>query len=78
MKSVTRAKFRCQSVVQLGETSEQVTFSAVLGGTEENESFAKATPNGSLQITVDNDAVKGKFAEGKEYYLDITEADSAA
>lgn len=43
-------------------------------GTPENQRYAKATPTGSLSITVDNpDAMS--FEQGKYYYLDFTPAE---
>jgi hypothetical protein len=39
----------------------------------EDQRYAKATPSGTLTITVDNPAVV--FEPGASYYLDITPAD---
>lgn len=67
----TRCKFRCDHVTDFGEQKD-VKFSAVTTGSEENKSFWKYTPGGSLTFSCINKNVK--FQPGKEYYLDITEA----
>lgn len=68
-----RAKFVVSTVTkQVGQ--EQVTLCAVTSGSEENKSFAKYTPSGVLNLTIDNPATVGFFEPGREYYLDITVA----
>lgn len=73
----TRAKFQCQSETRHHWNSEARTyrFSAVYdhGLVEEDASFAKATPTGTLEIQVDNPNVQ--FERGAYYYLDITKVD---
>lgn len=75
MKTV-RAKFTCNSVKDEG--SEMVKLSAVYGNddkdNEENNQFSEATPYGELEMMVSNPGAKGFFQEGKNYYLDFTEA----
>lgn len=66
----TRCKFRCNSVTDYG-AQRQVEFSAVYSGTPENDAFHTSTPNGNLEITVDNEATFEFFKPGAEYYLDI-------
>lgn len=75
-----RGKFRCQFETHKrwgsGGDCEQRSyeFSAVYDdGNEENQKFAKATPNGQLTVMVDNPAVV--FKPGKFYYLDLTEVE---
>lgn len=75
-----RAKFRCLFATdkKWGPNDDQVTrsydFTAVYDSdTPENQRFAKSTPSGNLTIQVDNPAVT--FEPGKQYYLDLTEAD---
>jgi len=65
----------CQSVKKLQFGGEEVEFTAVYGGSPEDNTYAKATPSGSLKLFVDNDAAKGAFEPGKAYYVDITPAD---
>lgn len=74
-----RAKFRCTSVTQFASGSggassvRQFKFNAVCADeVPENARFHRATPNGSLEITVDNPDVQ--FEPGKCYYLDFQEA----
>lgn len=77
-----RAKFRCMSETRKkwGPEDSHVTrsyeFMAVYDETlPEDQRFAKATPSGSLTITVDNPAVS--FEPGKSYYLDFTPAEAS-
>jgi hypothetical protein len=85
---MVRAKFRCETVVSLttsatpnptlgvsvGEKyAERVKLSAVTTGpNEENKSWAKYTPLGSLEMQIDNPGAFEKFERGKEYFLDFT------
>ena len=73
-----RAKFRCDLVSKTAYY-ESVELCAVGPNNgevlnSENASFAKATPNGSLKMTIDNPDAQGFFKPGKSYYLDFTEA----
>ena len=43
-------------------------------GTDENNSFAKWTPNAKFELSITNPALWGKFEPGKEYYVDFTPA----
>lgn len=69
--SVTRCKFRCASVTDNGETKD-FQFVPVYGDSEENKSFWKWTPSGELKFNCTNKEVN--FVPGKEYYIDISEA----
>lgn len=40
----------------------------------ENAKWAKATPGGSLQLTISNPDAFGAFEPGKEYFVDIAPA----
>lgn len=78
--ATVRAKFRCHSEntrrhgPQAEASIRSYEFMAVFDdGTPENERYAKYTPTGKLEITVDNPAVS--FEPGKSYYLDFTPAD---
>jgi hypothetical protein len=71
-----RAKFKCDVVTDRPEFQlKEVSFSAVIDGSEENKSFSKYTPNGSvfLSISYETEAADA-FEEGKEYYLDFSPA----
>lgn len=69
--SITRAKFKCFQVEEQGEGSS-VKLEPVVAGSPENEDFFKWTPYGLIEIGTVNPNVK--FEEGKEYFVDFTEA----
>ena len=78
-----RAKFQCSSVVPTPSdspayTCKTVHLHAVYGDGKANESWSKATPNGSLSMTITNPDALSQFVPGKEYFLDFTPADEAA
>jgi len=69
-----RAKFVCTNVMDQA-TNEQkvVSFSPVVSGSEENQSFAKYTPAGVLVLNISyGTAASEVFVEGESYYVDIT------
>lgn len=77
-----RAKFSCESVTKFGYGSEQVKLRAVGPKTgeilnAENASFSKATPSGTLEMTIDNPEAQGFFKPGGEYYLDFSAPEQA-
>lgn len=43
-------------------------------GLDENNTFAKFSPSISLEMTVTNEALHGKFNPGDTFYLDFTPA----
>ena len=68
-----RCKFLCQSVTDHGYGHREVTFSASYDpDLTEDQSFSKATPSGTLVISVTNPAAFEMFQPQKYYYLDIT------
>jgi hypothetical protein len=70
---MVRAKFNCNSIVDLGG---QLTacFHAVYGTEGENADYSKATPWGNLNIGIDKETVASKYFErGKDYYLTFEE-----
>lgn len=73
------AKFRVDETARQfwSPTAEKVKATAVYGGSEENRSFAEATPSGSLEILVTNPAVGGFFELGAEYYVTFEKAAKA-
>jgi len=78
----TRCKFAVIKVAKHGYQGmkedlkqETVTLWAVYGNDGENQSFAAATPCGTLDITVTNPAVIGTFKLGSCYYLDLIPAE---
>lgn len=69
-----RAKFTCSSVIENGY-NKTANFYAVYDSKGENASFSKATPSGQLGLAIDKETPAADFFEqGKNYYLDITEA----
>lgn len=78
-----RAKFKCvniQPAVSLdGEVNrKEVRFEPVVGGSDENLSFSKATPSGSLVLQITNPDAFEQFVLNQEYYLDISSASGLA
>jgi hypothetical protein len=78
-----RAKMRVASATKYGDPVTQVnlTFSAVsrsegypADGTDEDNTFAKYTPNASLQMSIQNPMLLDKFEEGQKFYVDFTPA----
>lgn len=74
---MTRAKFYCQAVKDFGNDYQVVTFQADTNKSDsDTQHYSKYTPSGTLEITVTNPVLTGKFKPGSRYYLDITEADA--
>jgi hypothetical protein len=70
-----RAKFRCNSVQDFGNSYVQANLSAVTDdGTPENERYHTATPSGTLSINISNPDVRGFLVPEHYYFLDFTEA----
>lgn len=44
-------------------------------GTDEDNTYAKFSPSGALELTIANPALVGKIEPGKKFYLDFTPAD---
>lgn len=78
-----RAKFRVASVEPFTSgTGENIVFQAVAkstaypeDGSDEDNTFAKYTPNADLRITVMNPALIGQFQVDQTWYADFTRAD---
>lgn len=79
--STVRAKFKCTKITQSegGDKENPVLYSAefapvfgTAGESEENKQFWKWTPSGKLEL---NTIKQMPFEVGKQYYLDITEAE---
>ncbi len=69
---MVRAKFRCNSITEF-QGGKSYNFNAPYGS-EENKKWAAATPNGKLEITINNHDAQ-KFEVGKHYYLDFSPAE---
>lgn len=79
-----RAKFYITGIEQFGEpvTQERVSFSAVGksgsygdDGLDEDNTYARYSPSGSLSLTIANPALLGKFTVGEKFYLDFEPAE---
>jgi hypothetical protein len=73
-----RAKLKLNNV-QKFEGCEVLTFNAVCknegypaDGSDENNTFARWTPNAELKMTVNNPALLGVYEPGQEFYVDFT------
>jgi hypothetical protein len=64
------AKFRCYDVSEFPNGNKNISMGAVYGTEGENADFAKATPNGYLNFSVDKDTkASTEFVRGEDYYL---------
>ena len=80
MSSSMRAKMVLQSVLR-SNSAEQLAFVAVPksgsypeDGSDEDNTYAKYSPQATLNITVMNPNLFGKFNPGEKYYVDFTPA----
>lgn len=78
--SKMRAKMRL-SQIQKFETSERLHFNAVgksgsypADGADEDNTYAKYSPDAKFEIQVANPALLGTFEVGETYYVDFTKA----
>lgn len=72
-----RAKFVCTGIQDFPEyENKTVSFSPVISGSDENKSFSKYTPAGSISLSIsyETEAVNF-FEERKEYYIDFSKAE---
>ncbi len=75
MSKPMRAKMQIQSVAkQLGGYSEVIEMSAVYGGNsnDEDNSFAKTTPSGTIRLQIANKELHGVYQPGDTFYVDFT------
>lgn len=57
-----------------GVPIREITMSAVLGGSAENQSFATSTPSGTITFQLNNPALADEFKPGQSYYVEFTPA----
>ena len=76
-----RAKMQIESVTKFAGC-ERIKMNAVCGsapfgekGESEDNTFALYTPSGTIELTINNPALAGKFQPDQKYYLDFTEAE---
>ncbi len=74
MSKPMRAKMQIQSVAKLMWGGETIAMSAVYGGStnDEDNSFAKTTPNGTINLTIANKELHGVYQPGDTFYVDFT------
>lgn len=70
-----RAKFVCGFK---DEQAKSVYLNPVYTGSDENERFFRSTPGGQIILNIVNPAAFDRFVQGREYYVDFTEADLVA
>lgn len=80
-QATMRAKFQVVGVERF-EQSERVKFAAVskstpypADGSDEDNTFAKFSPQAECSITIANPALFGKLNPGEKFYVDFTPAD---
>lgn len=79
--TVMRAKMRVNNVEKVADDYERLTLNPVAAsrypsdGADEDNSYARWTPNGLLTLDIRNPNLIGKFAIGDVYYLDFTKAE---
>lgn len=78
-----RAKFRITKVEQFEGGTEKLEMTASAkstaypaDGSDEDNTYAKFSPSGSLTLSIANPALAGKFKPGQKFYLDFTEAEA--
>jgi len=75
-----RAKFQVEAIVRVYEGCEAVEMRAVgpgqypEDGSDEDNTYAKFTPSGKLDLAIQNPSLLGKMKLGDLFYLDFTPA----
>lgn len=73
MAKKIRAKFNVAEITKYGNGGgAKVTLLPVTGGSEENKEFWKYTPNGKIELSIDNPDAEFELGE---YFVDFTKAD---
>jgi len=71
-----RAKFKCNSVLNLEGGHKEANLNAVYGDNGENADFTQFTPNGDLKMQISPDTKANSFfTPGDSYYLDFSKAE---
>lgn len=77
-----RAKMKIGRIEKHAENLETLHFNPVAAskypgdGMDEDNTYAKFSPSGKLELTIANPALIGKFSEGETYYLDFTKVEA--
>lgn len=81
MSAFMRAKMQVSKVERFSGT-DRITCNAVCrsdsypaDGSDEDNTYAKFSPQGELSLTIANPALIGKIEPGQKFYLDFTKAD---
>jgi hypothetical protein len=78
----TRAKFTLLEKTEFKATQSEMgyklKFTAVSGGSEENEKFFKWTPSASIEMATVNAEAAKQFVPGQQYYVDFSLAEAEA
>lgn len=72
---VMRAKLKIESVT-VTSYADTVQFRCQYSDSQEDNSFAKATPSGDCKLQIDNPNLRGKFKPNQTFYVDFTPAES--
>lgn len=75
MSNVMRAKLRVTSVKKTEGEQEVLEMTAVVSGSEEDNTYSKYTPSANLTMVVSNPDLLGKFSPGQKLYVDFTLAE---
>lgn len=81
MQTSMRAKFVISKVERF-QGCEKVSFNAVCAksypsdGSDEDNTYAKFSPQAECSITIANPALIGKFNLGEKFYVDFTPAEA--
>jgi hypothetical protein len=67
-----RAKFRVSSVTDYGFTKQVKLVAVGDDGIPENQRYHKATPSGTIELTIDNPSASDQFRPQAECYVDFT------
>jgi hypothetical protein len=72
-----RGKFTVTAVTNRSATSTyvDVELAAVYSQSAEDNSYAAATPSGSIKMTITNQAAVDKLPIGGKFYVDFTPAE---
>ena len=77
---MVRGKFHISKVASVAwsPTAKEITLQAIYDTSiPENERFSRATPSGSITMTVDNPPASDELALGKYFYVDFSEVPPA-
>lgn len=75
MPARARCKFIVESMQKFAGPNAVVVLRAMYGpDIPEDEAFTKATPSGSLNVTITNPEVIRMLEPGRKFYLDLTPA----